>query len=160
MNEILIAALSAFFGVVAGVSLEWWKSSRQFTATLCDQFCALIAEAADASARYWLMDGSDPEAALWETRLYGFQRRIIGYNVLLTGRLHDDALDDIQTSLAYLFDGLTGGEFGEPTRIRQIIRAKSVQNQASDSILAIRRGFLECVTFREVIWRQISRRRL
>ena len=157
MKEILIAAVSAFFGVVAGLSLEWWKSSRSQTAALCDEFCSVIAEAADAGAQYWLMAGVDPQAPLWETRLHGFQRRITGYNVLLTGRLHDDALDEIQTSLAHLFTKLTGGEFGEPTRAPDVVNAKCVQDQAGESILSIRRGFFDTVSFQETLWRRLSR---
>jgi len=91
-----------------------------------------------------------------EAQLYGFQRRISGYNVLVTGRLHDAGLDDIQEQLATLFRTLTGGDFGDPDRTPNYGAAIAVQDAAAAAIVAIRKADYETSSFRESFYRLIS----
>lgn len=157
MSAFLTAAVGALFGITTGLIVQWWKSARDELRILCDDFCSVVAESADAASQYWLSSGADIDVGLKEVRVHGFQRRLTGYSVLMLGRIHDQAIDDIENALALYFDSCTGGEFGSPDRQMSIPAAKRVQDEAGNAILEIRRGFYETVTFGEKSWRIAKR---
>jgi hypothetical protein len=103
------------------------------------------------------MAAADPEYSITETRLYGFQRRLSGYNAIICNRVHDEGADDIQTALAVLFDALTGGQFGSPGRQPDIAAARKAQDAGADTILAARRAGYETASFKKTIWRVIKK---
>lgn len=151
------AAIGAFFGVITGLSLEWWKSGREDLATLCRGFCDLIAAAADAGSEFRLMAATDERSKLLSVRLVGYQNRISGYLTILTGRLHDEAIDYIKGELSSFFIALTSGDFDDPNRQVSRDAAIQVQDSSAAAIVAVRRSAYERASFRETFFRVISR---
>jgi hypothetical protein len=146
-------------GFISGTFVEWWKSGREDLAKLCDEFCGQIAIAADASAEYWVMAGNDARCVITESRIYGLQQRISGYNAITCTRLHDAAADWVEDELQRFFDALTGGDFQNPGRAPDIGAAHKAQHRGAQAILAVRRGAYETASFKESAYRWLHFKR-
>jgi hypothetical protein len=157
LSEFWAAALGTFFGLIAGVALEWWKSGREDINDLCKGFCELIGAAADVGAEFWLIPGNHESVSLLLVRLGGFQSRLAGYATILEGRLDSEMLEEIETKLALLFMELTGGDPDDPMRLRSKDRASSVYDAASAAIVAVRQGAFYRMSFRQRVFRYCSR---
>jgi hypothetical protein len=157
VGDFLSAAAGALVGLASGLSIEWWKSSRDELAAVCEGFCADIVNSAEAACLVWGSSATDRDNALNTARVLGFQRRLSGYNALVTRRLHDAALDDIQSALAAYFDACSGADFDSPERKPDDSRIRTIQDAAADVILAVRSGFADKVDFREFMFRQLQR---
>jgi hypothetical protein len=147
---------SAFFGVIVGLFIQWWKSSRDEFRSLCDEFCETVRETSDVASSYWYADNSD-EDIVAEARLTGLQRRLDGYRVLISSRLHDTHRRDLEFMLADFFDAITGGEFRSKSRKRDLERVVGVQTVGADVILCVRRGFANSMTFSSTMARHAGR---
>jgi hypothetical protein len=142
--------ITGLFGVLTGISAQWWRSSRDELRILCDEFCKLVAETVHDGAQYWMSDG---DLALYEARLRGAQRQIIGFSVLLEEQLHEGASNEIDKALSKFFQAMTGGDFSVPNRPKSVSNAQRCHETAADVILSVRQGFFYSVRFREKLWR-------
>jgi hypothetical protein len=142
-----VVASSIGIGVLIGISVQAWKSSRDELRFLCDEFCKAIAEAADVGAKYWLTAPDDADFVLMEAKIEGHQRRLSGYAALLRRTMHRTGYHAINACLTRLFDALTGGEFKSPDRPIDKNRALEVQTAAADAAVATRVAFLDKVRF-------------
>jgi len=154
----LSGALGAFFGIFTGSALEWWKSEREDLIDICRGFCALVAEAADVGAEFWLTSADDVKCKFMIVRLAGFQNRISAYGTILIDRVDDDSLSEIQTRLAQFFVSLTGGDADDPKRKESMAKAIVVHDRASAAIIAIRQAMFQRVSFSETFSRWVHRR--
>lgn len=102
------------------------------------------------------MSGVDPRSVVTETRIYGLQQRISGYNAITCTRLHDAAANWVEEELQKFFDALTGGDFQNPARGSDLAAARRAQDQGAQAILAVRRGAFETASFRESAYRWIK----
>jgi hypothetical protein len=100
-----------------------------------DHLCAEINNAADLGTEYWLLDATqsvnlDAVRAI-EPKLIGRQMRIQALVLALLaidGTVEIDSSEGLRTDL---FDGLTGGSFGERDRKPDLDRASRVQASAA-----------------------------
>jgi hypothetical protein len=155
ISEALAALGGASLAIVTGGAIEWWKSERAEFAKLCDDFCILIAQAADAGAEFWLTLPDNENTPFKRARLAGFQNRMAGYNAILTGRTTDESQDEIDDALSQLFKSLTGGDPDDPDRKASMERALTVHDKASVAIIAVRRAAYERLGFLETVDRFI-----
>lgn len=144
-------ASASFLGLAAGLSLEWWKSSRAHTESLCVEICNFIASAADVGSEYWLTEPKEENTKILESRLVGFQHRISGYSEIINKRLYNEDVLIIENSLTDFFDSLTGGDFSSETRLKDEKKSKEIQDYASISIVSIRSSLLNKVSFHNTI---------
>lgn len=149
--------LTGLFGVLAGISAQWWRSSRDELRLLCEDFCRLASEAAELGGAYWLLPASDHLIPMSEARLNAYQRRLAGYNALVGERLHKEGTEQIDEALIDFLDALTGGTFGTVDRQPDMDRMGACHDKAADVVLSIREGFIRAVSFRERIYRVVTR---
>jgi len=138
VGEFLKIAAGAFFGVIVGLLIQWWKSSRDELRLLCDEFCATVRQTADLSSEYWLSTGG---AELAEARLTGMQRQLGGYRVLVSPRFHERQRQLLDGAAVDFFDAVSGGDFKVAGRPASKERAVLVQDKGAAFVLAIRTGF-------------------
>lgn len=139
---------------MAGLFLQWQKSRRDELRITCDEFCAVVQEAANLASEYWLTAGQIPQQ---EARLVALQRRLDGYRVLVSAGLSEEGHQKIISASSDLFDAMTGGAFSARSRGPDQTRSAAAQYHASDLILAIRTAFHEAVTFKSTFGRMCRR---
>jgi hypothetical protein len=137
----------AFFGVVVGLLVQWWKSSRDELRLLCDEFAKAVRDTSDLGSAYWLSTPAEPGGSrLSEARIIGLQRQLDGYRVLIRHRFRATERSALETSTADFFDAMTGSDFMSPTRPRNADQATLAQVRGADLILTIRQGFVTSVS--------------
>jgi hypothetical protein len=150
VSEFLKLAAGAFFGVIVGLLVQWWKSHRDELRGLCDETCRTITEASDLASKYWLSSASNQECGLQEARLIGLQVRIDGYYVLLSRYFRLRRREQLSANLANFYDALTGGTFKDSSRLEDPDRAHAAQTEAARAILSVRNAFYETTSLREL----------
>lgn len=141
MPDVWKLALSALFGVMVGLAVQWWKSYRDETRILCEEFCSCIDEAADISSQYWHVSGKSSKSKILEARILGLQARLDGYRVLVGKKFARLEIESLNEKVADLFDAATGHTFKTENRLSDSDRAIRVQTCASELILQIRTSF-------------------
>ena len=157
MSEFWSAAFGAVVGVATGLGIEWWKSDREDLRDLCRELCELAGRASEAGTGFWLSQGDDANAQLLLARVIGLQTLLPGYVTVLIGRLDDESIDRIQSQMAVLFQELTGGDPGDPSRQPSLAKAKSLQEAANDFIICVRMASFMRLNFWERVGRFCSR---
>jgi hypothetical protein len=145
MSEFLKLTAGAFFGVIVGLLVQWWKSHREELRILCDESCRTVTEAADIASKYWLSDGAADDSKPNEARLLALQTRLDGYRVLLNQLFGGGKA--IDSALVEFYDVLTGGLFKSAKRAIDSDRAQAAHAKASIVILSIRNTFYDRVSF-------------
>jgi hypothetical protein len=149
--------LGAVAGLIFGNLTELWKADRDDVIDLLHGFCDLVAEAADNGAKFRLTSPGSPEVDLLAIKLTGYQNRISGYRTILIGRIDDDAMDGIESSLANFFKTLTGGDADLPDRKISHADAIKVHEAAAAAIVEIRRAEFSVTSMKERFSRFVSR---
>jgi hypothetical protein len=151
------AFVGAFFGILSGLGIEWWKSDRADFAELCREFCTLISFAADAGAEFLLTPANDARSQFMAVRVTGFQSRISDYSTILIGRISDDDLDAINGRLGRFFNAMTGDNADDPERPASRDSAIRVHDKASSAIILIRQTAHEQQNFKKTFFRMLGR---
>lgn len=142
-------ALSALAGVMVGLLVQLWKSIRDERRILCDEFCKVALEAADAASAYWKGGGNATETEA--SRLMAFQKRLDGYRVLLAPAFTPEGSKEVLSACGDLFDVLTGGEFRSKQKPADERRASASHMAAADLVIAVRRAFIRSVSLGAVL---------
>jgi hypothetical protein len=153
---------SAFIGVLVGLLVQWWKSSRDELRLLCDEFAKTVRDTSDLGSSYWLSTPADAAGSrLTEVRVVGLQRQLDGYRVLIGRRFLAQARSHLDAATAEFFDAMTGADFMTPSRKENGGQASQAQACGAALILAVREGFATSVSMRATIrhyWRRFSPR--
>lgn len=140
LTSLIAAALgagAAFTGLV-------WRYRADYKLNILRELLATIQTAADISSEYWLLDPSlDDKETVNKCR--HLEARILGYSERLesdidAARPHLKRIDTLGMDIpwAKYLDGLTGGQFGDPSRPQDGERAVDVQLSAANLIRDLR----------------------
>jgi len=149
-GQFSVLLVSAIFAFVANAVLRWWQYKRDLWIARLEKYCEAVQSAADCATEDWSVKKSaslkQQDAKLWaevlikEARLFGLQSRIDGLRVSFERRLSREASAQLVDLSAKLNDALTGGDWHEPIRAANPVRALEAQQYASAVIVSARNG--------------------
>jgi hypothetical protein len=147
-GQFTVLLLSAVFAFVANAGLRWWQYRRDLWIARVEKYCEAVQAAADCATEYWSVKKSAKhddekfwsELLIKEARLFGLQLRIDELRVSFQGRLSEQASAELIDFSAKLNDALTGGDWLEPIRAADSVRALAAQEYASVVIVRARTG--------------------
>lgn len=133
----LIGASVAFFGLV-------WRYRADYKRDIVRELLVSIQTAADQATEYWLLAPSDAvketvaKCAALEARIMGYSERLEAH--IDAARPHLRKIDTLGMEIPWssFLNDLTGGQFANPQRDSDLVRAQGVQYSAAILIRDLR----------------------
>jgi hypothetical protein len=145
------AVLAASFTL----AVTWLKATRDDLRLSADYFIKVLADAADAASAYWLLPGTNPEAALLGVRLIGFQERLSRLRLTTFAPFRQVDRNILDEDLLSFFDACTGGRHGEKNRPIDANRAREAQAVAARIDAHMRTGVQTASKLRSYLARRL-----
>lgn len=128
-------------GAIGGIGVQNWRATRDDLKEVFGALCELVNEAADEGCSYWQKPGSDEGRELNEATLMSLQKQMGRYSSIIQRIANRKVSAQVEEGLALFFDALTGGQFSEPDRPANPMRAKRVRAASANAIIEIREAF-------------------